>query len=321
MLKKFKISTKIGASFAVSLVSFTVIGLLIYRSATETINTSRWETHTYQVLTRLENFLSTLKDAETGQRGYLISGSEDYLQPYNAAIPVIDQKIAELRKLTADNPSQQRRLNILEPLTQKRIARLKEVIEIRRTQGSAGVSQAVSDGQGKGKIMMDNIRGLVSDLENEELRLLKQRSAATEAAMRQMNYSIAFGIPLYLLLLTLIAFFLNRNISRPLEEVSSVAEKIAAGDLDTNVPADNRRDEIGILAHTFNKMIANLRSKNQQTAERDWLKTNLAKFSRILQGQRNLKAVSQLILRELAPLVSAHHGVFYLMTTQEKSRL
>lgn len=318
MLKKFKISTKIGASFGVSLVSFTVIGLLIYRTATETIKTSRWETHTYQVLTNLENFLSTLKDAETGQRGYLITGSEDYLQPYNTAIPVIDKKITELRRLTADNPSQQRRLNILEPLTQKRIARLKEVIEIRRTQGAAGISQAVVSGGGKGTIMMNEIRRVVSDLENEELRLLKLRSVATDAATKQMNYSIAFGIPLYLLLLTLIAFFLNRNISRPLEKVSSVAEKIAAGDLDTSVPVNSRHDEIGILAQTFNKMIANLRSTTRQTAEQDWLKTNLAKFSRILQGQRNLKAVSQLILKELAPLVSAHHGVFYFMTTQEE---
>ena len=314
----FKISTKIGASFAISLVSFILLGLLIYRSATETINTSRWQSHTYQVLTSLENFLSTLKDAETGQRGYLITGSEDYLQPYNAAIPVIDQKIAQLRKLTADNPSQQRRLDSVESLTQKRIARLKEVIEIRRTQGPAGVSQAVVSGGGKGTIMMNDIRRVVSDLENEELRLLKLRSAAADAATKQMTYSIAFGIPLYLLLLTLIGFFLNRNISRPLEEVSSVAEKIAAGDLDTSVPVNNRRDEIGMLAQIFNKMIANLRSTTRQTAEQDWLKTNLAKFSRILQGQRNLKAVSQLILTELAPLVSAHHGVFYFMTTQDE---
>ncbi|MGI8502461.1 MAG: response regulator, partial [Hassallia sp.] len=284
--------------------------------ATETVETSRLQTHTYEVLINLENFLSTLKDAETGQRGYLITGSEDYLQPYNAAIPVIDKKITELRRLTADNPSQQRRLDAVESLTQKRIARLKEVIEIRKTQGVARISQPLVIDQGK--MIMDNIRRVVSEIETEELRLLKQRSAAAEAATRQMNYSIAFGIPLYLLLLTLIAFFLNRNISRPLEEVSQVAEKIAAGDLDTSIPTDNRRDEIGILAQTFNKMIANLRLTNHQTAERDWLKTNLAKFSRILQGQRNLKAVSQLILRELAPLVSAHHGVFYLMTTQEE---
>jgi CHASE3 domain sensor protein len=188
----FKISTKIGASFAISLVSFILLGLLIYRTATETINTSRRQTHTYEVLTKLENFLSTLKDAETGQRGYLITGSEDYLQPYNAAIPVIDKKITELRKLTGDNPSQQRRLDILEPLTQKRIARLKEVIEIRRTQGPAGVSQAVVSGGGKGTIMMNEIRRVVLDLENEELRLLKLRSVATDAATRASRFICFF---------------------------------------------------------------------------------------------------------------------------------
>ncbi|MGI2908664.1 response regulator [Tolypothrix sp. VBCCA 56010] len=316
MLKKFKIGTKIGASFAVSLVSFTVIGLLIYRSATQTIETTRWQTHTYEVLANLENFFSTLKDAETGQRGYLITGSEDYLQPYNAAIPVLETKINQLRRLTVDNPSQQQRLDTVESLTQKRVARLKEVIEIRRTRGSAGLSQII--GNNKGKIIMDDIRAVVSDMSNEELRLLKLRSAAADAATKQMTYSIAFGIPLDLVILTFIAFFLNRNISRPLEKVSQVAEKIAAGDLDTSVATDNRRDEIGMLAQTFNKMIANLRSKNQQTAEQDWLKTNLAKFSRILQGQRNLKTVSQLILKELAPLVSAHHGVFYFMTTHQE---
>jgi signal transduction histidine kinase len=315
MLKKFTISSKIGASFAVSLVSFGAIGLLIYRSATETVKTSRWQTHTYEVLKNLESFLSTIKDAETGQRGYLITGSENYLEPYNTAIPLIDKKITELRKLTADNPSQQLRLDTVESLTQKRIARLKEVIDIRR-QRPAGVSQAIVIDQGKS--IMDDIRRVISELQTEELRLLKLRSAASDEATRQMTYSIAFGIPLYLVLLTLIGFFLNRNISRPLEEVSSVAEKIAAGDLDTSLPAGNRRDEIGVLAQTFNKMIANLRLTTRQTAEQDWLKTNLAKFSRILQGQRNLEAVSQLILRELAPLVSAHHGVFYFMTTQEE---
>jgi len=315
MLKKFTISSKIGASFAVSLVSFAAIGLLIYRSATETVKTSRWQTHTYEVLKNLESFLSTIKDAETGQRGYLITGSENYLEPYNTAIPLIDKKITELRKLTADNPSQQLRLDTVESLTQKRIARLKEVIDIRR-QRPAGVSQAIVIDQGKS--IMDDIRRVVSELQTEELRLLKLRSAASDEATRQMTYSIAFGIPLYLVLLTLIGFFLNRNISRPLEEVSSVAEKIAAGDLDTSLPAGNRRDEIGVLAQTFNKMIANLRLTTRQTAEQDWLKTNLAKFSRILQGQRNLEAVSQLILRELAPLVSAHHGVFYFMTTEEE---
>src|SRR4029079_13328636 len=61
-----------------------------------------------------------------------------------------------------------------------------------------------------------------------------------------------------------------------------------------------------------NEMIRSLRETTQKTPEQDWLKTNLAKFTRMLQGQRDLVTVAQQILSELAPLVSAQHGVFYI---------
>ncbi|MHC5833818.1 MAG: hypothetical protein ACYT04_000000101925, partial [Nostoc sp.] len=65
------------------------------------------------------------------------------------------------------------------------------------------------------------------------------------------------------------------------------------------------------------QMIANLRETTQKNTEQDWLKTNLAKFTRMLQGQRDLETVSKLILSELAPLVGAQHGVFFLMDSLE----
>lgn len=315
MLNRLKIGTKIGASFALSLAIFTAIGLVVYRSATQTVETSRWETHTYQVLTELESLLSTLKDAENGQRGYLLTGSEQYLEPYESATVVVEQKINELRQLTTDNLTQQQRLDAVESLIKQRIARLEQLINIRRTRGVEAATQAVV--LERGRNLMDAIRREISQMKNEELKLLQGRSAAAANAAQQMTYSIAFGIPLYFVLLTLISFFLNRNISKPLRNVSSVAQKIAAGDLNTSVSIDPRQDEIGVLAKTFNQMIANLQQTTRQTAEQDWLKTNLAKFTQMLQGQRNLETVSKLILKELAPLVSAQHGVFYLMTTQE----
>ncbi len=315
MLNKLRIGTKIGASFALSLAIFTTIGLVVYRNATQTVETSRWETHTYQVLAELENLLSTLKDAENGQRGYLITGNEQYLKPYETVTALVEQKITELRQLTRDNPTQQQRLDIVESLIKQRIARLKQVIDIRRTRGVESATQAVVLDLGKN--LMDAIQREIAQMKNEERRLLEARSAAASKAAQQMTYSIGFGIPLYFVLLTLISFVLNRNISKPLQKVSSVAEKIAAGDLNTSVAIDSRRDEIGVLAQTFNQMIANLQQTTRQTAQQDWLKTNLAKFTQMLQGQRNLEIVSKLILRELAPLVSAQHGVFYLMTTED----
>ena len=67
------------------------------------------------------------------------------------------------------------------------------------------------------------------------------------------------------------------------------------------------------LKDNINEMIRNLKDTTQKNNEQDWLKTNLAKFTRMLQGQRDLMAVTKLILSELAPVVSAQHGVFYMM--------
>jgi CheY-like chemotaxis protein len=77
------------------------------------------------------------------------------------------------------------------------------------------------------------------------------------------------------------------------------------------------RGEVSYLKDNINEMIRNLKETTQKNAQQDWLKTNLARFTRLLQGQRDLQAVTKLILSELAPLVSAHHGVFYMMDSQE----
>lgn len=77
------------------------------------------------------------------------------------------------------------------------------------------------------------------------------------------------------------------------------------------------RSEVADLKDNINEMIRNLKETTQKNARQDWLKTNLARFTRLLQGQRDLTAVTTLILSELAPLVSAHHGVFYMMDSQD----
>ena len=78
--------------------------------------------------------------------------------------------------------------------------------------------------------------------------------------------------------------------------------------------------EVAALKDNINEMIRNLRETTQKTTEQDWLKTNLAKFTRMLQGQRDLVTVAQQILSELAPLVSAQHGVFYIAEREERGR-
>src|SRR5690606_15329581 len=77
--------------------------------------------------------------------------------------------------------------------------------------------------------------------------------------------------------------------------------------------------EVAALKDNINEMIRNLRETTQKTTEQDWLKTNLARFTRILQGQRDLDTVAQQILSELAPLVDAQRGVFYIAERERAS--
>ncbi|MBW4557454.1 MAG: HAMP domain-containing protein [Trichormus sp. ATA11-4-KO1] len=111
---------------------------------------------------------------------------------------------------------------------------------------------------------------------------------------------------------------LAATLTTQLRAIAEVATAVTKGDLTRSIAVE-ALGEVAILKDNINQMIANLRETTQKNTEQDWLKTNLAKFTRMLQGQRDLETVSKLILSELAPLVRAQHGVFYLMNTEENS--
>ncbi|BAZ02599.1 multi-sensor hybrid histidine kinase [Tolypothrix tenuis PCC 7101] len=315
MFNHLKIGSKIGASFALGLAILSAIGYVSYRTTQALITTSYWENHTYQVLGLLDEISSKVKDAETGQRGYIITGKEPYLEPYQAAIASLEQPLQKLRKLTADNPSQQSRLNILEPLVNERINVLKKVITARQNQGFEAAQKLVLVNEGK--LLMDHIRSLTEEMKQYERELLTQRSIQAKTAAEQTTATIVYGIPISFILIALIGYMLSRNISQPLEKIARVAGKIADGDLSTTLPDTERQDEVGILTHSFNQMIANLRETKQLNEEQNWLKSNLADLSNSLQGRRNLANVTQLILSRLATLVGAQQGVFYVVDSVE----
>ncbi len=105
---------------------------------------------------------------------------------------------------------------------------------------------------------------------------------------------------------------LAANLTTQVRAIAEVATAVTKGDLTRSIAVE-AQGEVAELKDNINEMIRNLRDTTRKNMEQDWLKTNLAKFSRMLQGQRDLAAVSQLILSDLAPLVTAHHGVFYVV--------
>ncbi|TQK03239.1 HAMP domain-containing protein [Herbaspirillum sp. SJZ107] len=109
---------------------------------------------------------------------------------------------------------------------------------------------------------------------------------------------------------------LAANLTNQMRAIGEVATAVTRGDLSRSITVE-ARGEMSYLKDNINEMIRNLKETTQKNAQQDWLKTNLARFTRLLQGQRDLQAVTKLILSELAPLISAHHGVFYMMDSQD----
>ncbi|MGA2642937.1 MAG: CHASE3 domain-containing protein [Spirochaetia bacterium] len=257
---KWSIGLKIGGGFALGLAILVVLGVVSYQNTTELIVSADSVTHTYKVLGKLDGVIQAMTDAETGERGFIITGEDTYLEPSNAGAAKVGALLRELRQLISV-PSQQKRLDALEPLVTARLDIIKAQIDTRRSAGFKAALDRVLTGQGKKA--MDDIRQVVAAMSDEENRLLSERDTVSKAHAGLTLAVILYGIPLAFVLLAVVAFLLIRNISIPLGDLTRTAERIARGNLQGNQELRSRQDEIGLLSRTFRKMSLYL----QETAE------------------------------------------------------
>ncbi len=110
---------------------------------------------------------------------------------------------------------------------------------------------------------------------------------------------------------------LAANLTTQVRAIAEVSTAVTKGDLTRSISVE-ASGEVAALKDNINEMIRNLKDQTLKNAEQDWLKTNLARFSRMLQGERDLATVSRLIMSELAPLVNAQYGVFYVTNRDEE---
>jgi PAS domain S-box-containing protein len=150
--------------------------------------------HTLTVLDPLATSLALLVDAETGQRGYLLTGDVDYLEPYRLATlseGSLRDYLQQLGRLTSDNPTQQQYLARLEPLVEERFVVLQRGIDLRREAGFEAAQNFVQDGQGKAT--MDEIRRVFAAMRREENELLTQRSTLASTNLQRTRYTLIIG--------------------------------------------------------------------------------------------------------------------------------
>ena len=143
---------------------------------------NRWVAHTHEVISSIDSFLLTLREAESGQRGYLITGNAAYLEPYRTGASKVQVQVDQLRKLTADNPGQQPRVSVLEERIAASFVELQRIIDLHDEQGFAQTRDAALEGTGKHE--MEAIEAQVAEMKNVENDLLVGRRKQAQSSYR-----------------------------------------------------------------------------------------------------------------------------------------
>ena len=225
--------------FALSCAILALIGGSSYYRLAQLRDASRAVEHTHEVRTELERVLSLLTDAETGQRGFLLTGVVSYLEPYKTALASLPARLDRLGRLTTDNPRQQTALAALERLIQRKATDLNATIAARDARGFDVAARIVLIDEGKS--VMDRIRTVIAAMGAEEQRLLTEHTQREARAGRTAIFTTVGGVALALLLGIAATVLLNQVILDRGRAEAARAEAEAA---------DRTKDEfLAVLSH------------------------------------------------------------------------
>jgi len=217
-----------------------------------------WVNHTYVVLGKAQDIVASAVDMETGMRGFLLAGEEQFLEPYNSGRALISEQIANLQETVSDNPGQVARLAEVQQVINDWVATVTEpTIAFRREIGEASavgafggptmVDMASLVGEARGKVFFDKFRQLMADFKAEEAGLIGVRIHANEQTVTMTYVLIGATIVIGILLGSAIAWFVGGVISRPITRLTDAMRQIATGDTSVETEGSERKDEIGAM--------------------------------------------------------------------------
>ena len=198
----------VGLGLVGVLVFFVLSGLVAYFNIQTLQEDNGKIVHSHDVIAALDTLLSDAQDAETGQRGFLLTGNDKYLDPYTAALAAIPSQLNTLAQLTNDNPTQQANIVTLKSHVDAKLAELKETIELRRSQGTDAALAIVNTDRGKAE--MDAIRAQLSAMDHIEADLRDKRLAEMNAAYKTALVSGVLSGLLGVILTIIVGYLIRR---------------------------------------------------------------------------------------------------------------
>jgi methyl-accepting chemotaxis protein len=259
---KMKIGVRILVGYALALVVTAAVGVIAYRATDELIDSAALVDHTHSVKESIAELLSALKDAETGQRGFLLTGDQSYLEPYTTALAAIDGDFRRIRELTAGNAPQQARLTALEVPVRGKLAELAKTIALVKQAGQSAALKEVATN--RGKVLMDDVRKIAGEMDADAAGLLRERAMRTAQTAQFSSRAMIWGGVVIVVLVSFVGILIQRSITGPLGVFVQFAGRVGEGDL-TQQANVSSRDELGELGRSLDRMVGGLKGVATQT--------------------------------------------------------
>lgn len=319
-----KILRNLQFGVGLSLVILIASSIASYLSIQNQMNHRESVSKSRRSVTAVKDILVALLDAETGSRGYQLTGKESFLEPYNRSLLDYSKSMQIAKNLDIQDAQQQKLLENLEENVEKNVANLKMLVENRR-KGNIMTQQQIWDS----KIYMDRCRKIVEDfVKNEETRLDIKSKDLNRSSMTTVLFIIFSAISA----IVVTAFFyvklrsdiLRRDrlekalrekdiqISRRVSAIRHVANRVANGDYSQEL-SDGTEDDLGDLVESLNHMTDSLKKSFDTINKSDWRQKGLAILNESLVGNKSVKEVSNESLNQLIEYGECINGSLYIV--------
>lgn len=310
-------------SYGLSLLLLLLTAVASYTSIRNLLTSAELVNHTNEVKQEIDGVLSALVDAETGQRGFLLTGIDSFLDPYNSAFQTTVKRIERVKQMTLDNPAQQASCDVLKARSLQRLAYMADVVTRKRVGETIPDSLLVS-----GRVLMDEVRNLIGAIKQREENLLIERTAAMNRFAAQTPVLILVAA-LLSIVITLVSLFRvisdfdrryelqnqlqqkDREITARLNAIEGVAGEISSGNYKITV-SDEGEDALGSIAGSLNAMAASLDRSFTDLSEREWLQSGIAGLNNVVLSDHDMASLTHAALNFIVEYSGSQAGAFYL---------
>ncbi|MFC5410904.1 response regulator [Larkinella bovis] len=324
--------------FSISVILLLISLIASFYSTQKLINNSKLVNHTNQILIESENIISYVKDAETGQRGFLITLDPTFMQPYNGSYEKVTASYNKVRSLTIDNPAQLKNLTEVKALYEAKFDQMQRVIDL--VKGNRFFLRDTLKRHREmiyGKKVMDNLRITIDQIKKDENALLTSRLEQQQIYITYTPYLLVIAAIISVLITGSAYIRIKKDLDNRLDQQKvdeakyrETAERIAVmEDITADIAEgnyairseDNRDDELGRVAKALNTMAASLESTFTDLNNRNWLQTGAVAISDAIRGERNLETLANRLIVTLTQYINAPLGTVYIIDTDSSFKL